>query len=210
MSPDALLPLLLTRIYHEDLLFAQRTYVLLMVHTFMGTTLAVLVSSESPYGLLKYLVLLVGLFLALIQLVLGRRTMIAIRVWRKYLWLVEQKLSLTFDRAPYNYLDAGIVPIDVGVTSCGCQLKGLRLARHRAFIRLPMNRLFGEVVPVVLVLFWTAALTVTAHVDTRNWYLAGASAGLGLALLVLYFWLRPRSPEREVTPAQRSGESGCG
>src|SRR5438270_10384197 len=78
--------LLIGRIYHEDQLFAQRTYVLCAIQTFFLIAFASLLSTTR---LLALFLTVLGLGLAIFQALFGRQSNRAIDFWRAYAHLIE-------------------------------------------------------------------------------------------------------------------------
>ncbi len=90
--------LVVHRIYHEDNLFAQRTYALLAIHAFLVAAFSVLLTRDRR-ELMPFLLLIpvLGALLAFFHVLYGRQTHRAIAFWRMYVRLIEMawKMSLS-------------------------------------------------------------------------------------------------------------------
>ena len=92
--------LITNRIYHEDTLLTQRTYNFLTVNVFLGAALIVgFHPNQQQLAATGYLVAIIGVIVAALQVALGRRAATAISFWRTYLRQAETKthcISITF------------------------------------------------------------------------------------------------------------------
>lgn len=96
--------LVVNRIYHEDMLFAQRAYVLLAVQAFLMAGFTVLVSSEQGKGWPWATVLgAFGALLGIFQAAYGRQINRAIKFWRAYAHLIESRSGIPFDHLQYDF-----------------------------------------------------------------------------------------------------------
>src|SRR6266851_8772280 len=99
--------LVINRIYHEDQLFAQRTYVLTTSHAFLITAFAIFLHS-GPLLLSAFLTIL-GMGLAIFQATYARQANRVIGFWREYAKLIEAKSKIKFDSLQYGFLESGNV-----------------------------------------------------------------------------------------------------
>ncbi len=98
--------LVLSRVYHEDILLTHRTYNFLTLNVFLGA-LAVLGSGK--YEGLVYLLASVGATLPCFQIAFGRRINRAIAFWREYLKLIEDAAGIPVDHMLFTFYDKGTV-----------------------------------------------------------------------------------------------------
>src|SRR5215217_2874249 len=104
--------LLLSRIYHEDILLAQRTYNFLTANTFLAAALAFTGFASNPAP--AYIVILLGITVALLQIALGYRNERAILFWRRYVELIEKERGLPLETAFYAFNRNGVAVLPIG------------------------------------------------------------------------------------------------
>src|SRR5229473_4401189 len=104
--------LVINRIYHEDQLFAQRTYVLTTSHAFLIAAFAIF-STIKQVPLSAFLAIL-GMGLAIFQATYARQANRVIGFWREYAKLIEAKSKIKFDSLQYGFLESGNIVTEFG------------------------------------------------------------------------------------------------
>jgi len=163
------------RIYHEDNLFAQRSYVLLGVHAFLLTAFAVLLTAQQPESnwWIAIPITLFGALLGMFQAAFGRQTGRAVGFWRSYLRMIEEKWEIPFDHLQYDFYSRAEAETPFGVI-------GKKKKNQRALYQLYKGALFftsvvsiiGLGFPAALALFWAASLGYIIHKIVGTYCLA--------------------------------------
>lgn len=177
--------LIVGRIYHEDMLFAQRSYVLLGVHAFlMAAFTVVLTGKDSGLASLTAIALTVfGSLLGTFQASFGRQTSRAIGFWREYLRLIEQKWHIPFDHLQYDFYALGKVETPFGVIrKSKSNQRALYQTYSRARFLTSITTVVGLLFPSGLALFWALALAFLLHHLTHRSWVAAAVFSLFVLL----------------------------
>ena len=154
--------LIIHRIYHEDMLFANRAYVLLAVHAFLMTAFTVLMSGQHATKLTWALASALGIFgasLGIFQAAFGRQTSRAIGLWREYARLIESTWGIPFDHLQYDfYADARAeTPFGLLVKRKARQKSLYQLFKKTRFMTSIVSML-GMIFPAGLAVFWASIL----------------------------------------------------
>jgi hypothetical protein len=178
--------LVVHRIYHEDFLFAQRSYTLLTVHAFLATAFSVLLVSDSEkksWLVAACLVSGLGAVLGILQSALGRQTNRAIGFWREYVKLIEAKCEIPFDTLQYDFYEKAVAFTPFGTINKRSEgEKALYPSRPRAFTSHTI--LIGFVLPLLLTLLWTTGMVLMLWFHNHK-CVAIASIGALVTLLGL-------------------------
>jgi hypothetical protein len=154
--------MLLDRVYHEDSLLVQRTYNFVTGNAFLAAALA-LWSYVRSSPALGYLVIGLGILLADFQLLLGFRNERAIRFWRCYLEIVEDRRGVFFDRALYRLYSGQETRLgNRRITLPNKKRRGSWTILGRG------NILVAVWLPVLYMLFWLSALLVVS-ISSGDW-----------------------------------------
>lgn len=185
--------LLLKRLYHEDNLLVQRTYALLTAHAFLAVAFVTSVINNNKINIIAitYMFAIVGLLISLFQIALGFRTYRAIRFWRLYLEIVEEKMNLKVDSLIFEFFKKGEV-----ITPVGSKIKCKWIPMNESFpwrFRKSTIFLAGVVLPLMLAIFWGVAL------GTVNQWQYPSLVVIGIfIIIILSIWIwRPGTIERE-------------
>ncbi|MBI3646672.1 MAG: hypothetical protein HY233_11995 [Acidobacteriales bacterium] len=149
-----LLSLVVNRIYHEDMLLAQRTYSFLMMQAVLAAALT-FSSSGGSTRKVAWIIAAFGLILAWLQAAFGRRSHATIGFWRTYLHKIERDGTIKFDSLQTQFFSEG--KADLPDRSC---IK--YLGTKPIFQTLPWkpklipgaNVLVGLIIPWLVVVFW--------------------------------------------------------
>jgi hypothetical protein len=158
--------MIVSRIYHEDNLFAQRSYVLLGVHAFLLTAFAVLLTSQKPESIwwIAIPITLFGSFLGMFQAAFGRQTGRAVGFWRVYLRMIEEKWEIPFDRLQYDFYARAKAETPFGaIGKKKDSQKALYQLYKRALFFTSVISIIGLFFPAGLGLFWAASLGYVIH-----------------------------------------------
>jgi hypothetical protein len=150
--------LLLSRIYHEDILLAQRTYNFLTANAFLAAALA-FVGFDATSGLPAYIVTCLGVIVALMQIALGFRSERAILFWRRYVELIEPRRDLLLETAFYEFNRDGRVKLLEGIIEIpegGRRISGAVPWSWKLIESA--NVLVGVTFPLLLLAFWLISL----------------------------------------------------
>src|SRR6266404_1964901 len=172
-SRSAFHTLIVNRIYHEDMLFAQRSYVLLGVHAFLMTAFTVLVAGRDSRlaSAVGIPLTVVGSLMGIFQASFGRQTGRAIGFWREYLRLIEAKWQIAFDHLQYDFYLKARAETPFGVI-------GKKAERQRPLYKIlprlgfltSITKVVGELFPTGLALAWALNLLfVLRHHFQRYW-----------------------------------------
>lgn len=155
--PSNIHELVIARIYHEDNLFAQRTYVLLAVHAFLMTAFTVLLTGRWKVMLpIPVAISLLGGVMAGMQVLLGRQTNRAIGFWREYCRAIEQKQGIEMDRKLFEFYECARVTTVFGEIS---GRGGSHTSIAQSFLgHTSVTWMMGIFLPFLLFLFWALAL----------------------------------------------------
>jgi hypothetical protein len=188
--------LLLQRIYHEDNLLVQRTYVLVATQSFLLTAFAVLLTGTVwrdwlpvPVG-----VAMVGGTMAAIHVIFGRQTNRAINFWRVYCRVVEEREGIVLDRALFDFYEHGKVKTSFGVIGPTVP-GGLPISRsfpgHTA-----ISRMLGRLLPFSFLALWACVLSIVLlkHPTTLAKDSAWAVWFVLAVFVALYLARRPAQP----------------
>lgn len=189
--------LVVGRVYHEDMLFAQRSYILLGVHAFLMTAFtylaSILVKGKSPALLWLIAISLAsfGALLGIFQASFGRQTGRAIGFWREYLKIIEDTWQVPFDHLQYRFYAVGKAETPFGVID---KEKASQKALYELFGKrtrwlTSMTTVLGLLFPAGLALFWTLALSYTLQQLTERYSVSVSACAVLLLLGVLV--LRP-------------------
>ncbi len=203
--------LLVGRIYHEDNLFAQRTYALLAVHAFLLTAFTVLVTSKEAAATRIGVPLtwwigtplsLFGALLGIFQAAFGRQTGRAVGLWREYLRLVEKKWGIPFDHIQYEFYHDAQAQTPFGeITRSRPRQKSLYQSFRIARFFTAITTMVGVFFPGGLALFWAA---VFAYGLFELFGSCVASVVVFLLFLALELFVLARPLAAAVTKESRS------
>ncbi|MBS1842316.1 MAG: hypothetical protein JST77_15895 [Acidobacteria bacterium] len=197
--------LVVGRIYHEDMLFAQRSYILLGVHAFLMTAFTVLVTGKES-AVTQHLAIALtsfGCLLGIFQASFGRQTGRAIGFWRRYLRLIEKQWQIAFDHLQYDFYTNGIAVTPFGVI-CKKKLsqKALYDLYERTRFLTSITTVVGFLFPMALALFWAIGLGYfLSEITHRYW--AGV-LGFGVLVFVELAVLWPSLAEADTPEPQAS------
>lgn len=197
--------LVLSRLYHEDLLLTQRTYNFLTFNVFLGALL-VLASSSNGYafGILWFLFAILGISVACLQIAFGRRIERAIGFWREYLKLLERASGLPVDHVLFEFYKTAKIDTEWGRIIAKGKNKRAMYSTF-PWSRMPStNTMIGVLLPWVVATLWFGVLAVPLWLGKS--YL---QAGLALAVWILlafftWVWPLPGRSEGENPPAEKS------
>jgi len=188
--------LIIGRIYHEDMLFAQRSYILLGVHAFLLTAFTVLVTGkESSLTWPTAISLtLFGALLGIFQASFGRQTSRAIGFWREYARLIEESWQIPFDHLQYDFYAEAKSETPFGViTKKEDGQKALYQLFKRTRYLTSITAVVGLLFPAGLAVFWALGLGYIFQVLTNHtWVSVTAFSAL---LLLEFAVLRPSLAE---------------
>jgi hypothetical protein len=193
--------MLLDRVYHEDSLLVQRTYNFVTGNAFLAAALA-LSSYVRSSPALGYLVIGLGILLANFQLLLGFRNERAIRFWRCYLEIVEDRRGVLFDRALYRLYSGQ-------KTRLGNRCITLPEKRRRGTWTIlgRGNILVAVWLPVLYMLFWLSAL-IAVLISSGNWPWIGPAVIVTLLFTGLCYLAAPDPPIIEEIVDAQHGDGG--
>lgn len=182
--------LLIDRIYHEDSLFAQRTYNFLTANAFLAAALAF----STNMAELAYVIGGLGFILALCHLALGRRTERTILFWREYLKRLEEKLDVRLDSALIQFFKTANAKTPVGlIVGEGDSPRPM----YRTFpwcLRMhSTNTLLGVVLPSFIGLFWMMVWFIVLKGPSCEAWIT-CSVLLIFLIVSTFFWL-PSKPQ---------------
>jgi hypothetical protein len=203
--------LIINRIYHEDNLFAQRSYVLLAVHAFLMTAFTVLLTGQKPERTLVFAipVTIFGAFLGIFQAAYGRQTGRAIGFWREYVRAVEEIWQIPFDHLQYDFYAHAMAETPFGVMSKRGEGQE---ALYQLFKRVPyftsITSTVGLLFPAGLAFFWAVSLGYVLHqITTTYWFPIAVSSFLVVIEVVA---LRPSLAAAQMSRATTDSKSGWG
>lgn len=185
---------IIARIYHEDILLAQRTYNFLTLSVFLGAVL-VAVPAESPS--LRTGLCILGLILSAVHIAMGRTLERTLVYWRLLIREVEARLGWARDASMYDFFDFCAVMLPDGA-----RIQPMRngvlmdpATQGRSWLkRMTMNLLTGVFLPSSVALVWCAFLGVTQGV----W--SGVAVTIGLVSWIACVLRWSRIPELGVRP----------
>jgi hypothetical protein len=186
--------LIVHRIYHEDMLFAQRAYVLLAVHAFLMTAFTVLVSGQRSAKLTWAVASALGAFGALLrifQAAFGRQMSRAIGFWREYARLIESAWDIPFDHLQYNFYGDAIAetPFGTMVKKDPAQRSLYQVFGKTRFLTSMVSTL-GVIFPAALAVFWASVLGYAlSQLSSKRW---PGVVSLLVVVAMEVFALRPR------------------
>ncbi len=159
---DTLLSLAVCRIYHEDMLLAQRTYNFLMMQAVLVAALT-FSSSGTPPGpqeqtsvlpkFFPWIIAFLGLLLALLQAAFGRRSHAAIGFWRTYLHKIEGDRKVSFDSLQTRFFQDKKAALPDGSYIEYLGDKSIYKTFPWTWIH-GANVLVGVLIPTLVVAFW--------------------------------------------------------
>jgi len=150
--------LLVSRIYHEDILLAQRTYNFLTANAFLAAALA-FVGFDASSGFSAYIVISLGIIIALMQIALGFRSERAILFWRRYVELIEPRRGLLFETAFYGFNRHGVIKLPEGTIEISEGGRRISAAIPWSWKLIESaNVLVGVTFPLLLLVFWLISL----------------------------------------------------
>lgn len=196
------------RIYHEDNLFAQRSYVLLAVHAFLLTAFTVLLAGQKseltwPTAIP---ITLFGAFLGIFQAAFGRQTSRAIGFWREYARAIEDTWNIPFDHLLFDFYADAEVPTPFGLIE---KKTRSQRALYRMFGRTSfltsITMVIGLFFPAGLSLFWTISLALVLRKITGA-YCVSALTSVSL-VLVAAFAFRPSLAEPRGPTSRKDARS---
>jgi len=192
-DPAEIHRLVLSRVYHEDILLTQRTYNFLTLNVFLGA-LAVLGSGK--YEGLMYLLAAVGATLACFQIAFGRRIGRAIAFWREYLKLVEKSAAIPVDHLLFTFYEKGAVETPWGIIR-GTGKNPLPVYRTFPWSWIPStNTVIGVFVPWLILGLWLAAVTIPL-LRLRSWWTVFPIIVFTVVTCFTWWWRVPALPKAE-------------
>ena len=168
MENFELLKLLTDRLYHENNLFAQRTNHYLTSNAFFVAALALVfnlaksqasISAESYF---QYLIVLLGIGFAIIQIVLGKINERSMTFFRTYLHITELLTGYKLDSAVLGFMQNREIETSVGII----RTKNNNTARNMNNTSLPFKprsfvlHIIGVLHPFIFFNFWLVVLNV--------------------------------------------------
>jgi hypothetical protein len=191
---EGLHQVILTRLYHEDNLLAQRTSNFLTGSGLLAAGLAVAVTGSGSPGKLAYAIAVLGLALSVLEIALGRISANAVSFWRGYLRRIEESTGVPVDTAVYDYY------LEAEVASVVGHLKTQRTGRNdasRAVLRLivrvvsSMNDVVALGLPLLVTAFWLILLA--GFLWQKHIAFAIAFLLMVILSIALIFFLLPRN-----------------
>lgn len=183
---ESLHQFIVARIYHEDILLAQRTYNFLTLSVFLGAVL-VAVPAETPD--LRAALCVFGLVVSGVHIAMGRTLERTLVYWRLLIREVEGRLGWARDTGMYDFFDYRPVRLPDGTVIMPTR-KGIPV-EHVAkgwspLKRFTMNLLTGVFIPVSVALVWCSFLGV-AH---GLWAMVLSMTVLVLWIVAVLRWSR--------------------
>jgi len=188
--------LIIGRIYHEDMLFAQRSYILLGVHAFLLTAFTVLVTGKvSPLTWPTAISLtLFGALLGIFQASFGRQTSRAIGFWREYARLIEENWQIAFDHLQYDFYAVAKAETPFGViTKKEDRQRALYQLFKRTRYLTSITAVVGLFFPAGLAIFWALGLGYILQLLTNHSWVS--ITAFSIVLLLEIAVLRPSLAE---------------
>ena len=193
--------LVLAKISHEDTMLQVRTYNFLTENTFLAAILAVFLSSSNSEPVISYLISVLGLFLSVIQIALGRRAERAILFWRVYVQLLENKIDMPLDSALFKFYKAGSSDVFFGkivTENHSGRPMYETIPWSLPFLR-SSNVMIGVLIPTVITIFWAGLLYSLAGIccEVTYWGFHLLIPLLAISAIFYLWYFTPAKPQVE-------------
>lgn len=167
----------IARIYHEDILLAQRTYNFLTLSLFMGAALV----AVPPESVLRVGLCVFGLLLSSMHIAMGRTLERTIKYWRAVARIIERKLGWDRDSSMYDFFDFHMILLPDGTYIAPS--RGEAPERRSWLKGLTTNLLTGVFLPASVAVVWCGFLWIQTV-----WGGAAAASGLALWISLTIRW----------------------
>ena len=184
--------LVLSRLYHEDVLLTQRTYNFMTLNVFLGA-LAIIAQNQS---LLMLIISVIAITLASFQIAFGRRMESAITFWRSYVHLIERKERIFADHLLFEFYEKAEVNTPWG------KIRSNKTRPVAMYDTIPWswvpstNTIVGVFTPWLILILWYF-ITAIILWNIVPWLSLISAMLLIVSTIITWWWRVPSRPVSE-------------